>query len=447
MPRYVASGYLPWRRVRQGYAAARMRVVVAILLLAFEASAAPTLTFQSDPYPGIHRETWTDAAIPARIRLLRIDLTSSEIAMYATKESDRGLTTSDYAARARAQVAINGDFFAVNGYVPRGLAIGDSSPWSTTTDNADSAIFHLRRVGERTIAAIIPPEGTYAAADLPEGTAAAVSGRPLLVRQSQAVTTYNCNDPITMPCQRAPRSAVAISADGNTLWLVVVDGWQTASYGMNAPELADFLRARGAGMAMGLDIGSSSTMVLDGAVISSPSDGVERTVANHIAVKYGMLPKGELYGLICKHSVINCATDVPSRRIADASVTLDDTRNIVTDTSGEYDFLSVTPRLACVTVKKTGYLTVHQCRQVESSVITYNSVALWEGTDPPDAGVGDDGGLPPDGGTLVDSQTGDGGNGFDDPRDGCHCASGKRPDWVVLVVVAWFLTRRRGKTG
>ena len=424
-----------------------MRVAVVVLVLAARASAAPTLTFQSDPYPGIHRETWTDAAIPARVRLLRIDLTSSEIAMYATKESDRGLTTSDYATRVNAQVAINGDFFAVNGYVPRGLAIGDGSAWSTTADTNDSAIFHLRRVGERTFAAIIPPEGVYAVSDLPEGTAGAVSGRPLLVRQSQAVTMFDCADPNTMPCQRAPRSAVAVSADGNTLWLAVVDGWQAGSTGMNATELANFLRARGAGMAMGLDVGSSSTLVLDGSVISSPSDGVERTVANHIAVKYGMLPKGELYGLICKHSVINCATDLPSRRIAGASVTLDDGRNIVTDTTGQYDFLSVTPRLACVTVKKTGYLTVHQCRQVEPGVITYNSVALWEGTDPPDAGVGEDEGLPPDGSTLLDAQTGDGGNGYNNPRDGCQCQSGKRPDWVVLALVGWFLVRRRGKTG
>jgi exopolysaccharide biosynthesis protein len=419
---------------------------LAVLFVASSATAAPALTFQSDPYPGIHRETWTDAAIPARIRLMRIDLTSSEIAVYATKEADRGLTTSDYAARANAQVAINGDFFLVNGYVPRGLAIGDSSAWSTTSDNEASAIFHFRREGERTVATIIPPEGTYAATDLPAGTAGAVSGRPLLVRQSLAVTSFDCADPITIPCQPAPRSAVAVSPDGNTLWLVVVDGWQSSSYGLTAPQLADFLRARGAGMAMGLDVGSSSTLVQDGTVISSPSDGIERTVANHLAVKYGMLPKGEIYGLICKHSVIDCATDTPSRRIAGAAVTLDDGRSIVTDTTGAYDFVSVTPRLACVTVKKTGYLTVHQCRQVEPGVITYNSVALWEGTDPIDAGVGDDSGLPPDASATGDAQTGDGGNGYVDPLDGCHCESGRPPNMVVLVVVAFFLTRRRGKT-
>ena len=77
-----------------------------------------------------------------------------EIALYATKEADRGLTTSDYAARVGAQLAINGDSFAVNGYVPRGLAMGDSSTWTNTADDARSAVFHLRRVGERMYATI-----------------------------------------------------------------------------------------------------------------------------------------------------------------------------------------------------------------------------------------------------------------------------------------------------
>ena len=90
---------------------------LALVLCAARAGAAPVRTAQSDPHPGIHRETWVDSAIPARIELVRVDLTSSEIAVYATKQSDRGLTTSDFAARQGAQVAINGDAFAVAGNV------------------------------------------------------------------------------------------------------------------------------------------------------------------------------------------------------------------------------------------------------------------------------------------------------------------------------------------
>lgn len=419
--------------------------VLAILLLAVPASAAPTLIFSGDPHPGMHRETWmwNDSGINARIRLVRIDLTSSEIAVYATQESDRGITTSDYADRKNAQVAINGDAFAVNGYVPRGLAMGGGNPWSQTADDATSAVFHLRRVGERTYAGIIPPESVVTPADLPAGTEGVISGRPILVRQSVANTVYDCNDSVTIPCQAAPRTAVAVSADGNTLWLVVVDGWQNGSLGLKAQELADFLVARGAGMAVALDGGSSSTLVLDGTVISSPSDGVERAVANHLAIKYGMLPKGELYGLICKHSVIGCADDA-TRKISGAVVKLDDGRSVTTDSTASYDFLNVTPRLACVTVKKTGYLTQKQCHQVEGGQLNYNSVAMWEGTDPPPDPTMTDAGIDPDASTASDAQTGDGGNGFTDPGGGC-CQTGSQPN-LLLVFVAWFALRRRGTT-
>src|SRR5436190_4296571 len=100
-----------------------MRVALAFALLVGATTTARAgfdMTFQSDPYPGLHRETWIDAAIPARVRVIRVDLTSSEIALYATAEAERGTSTSDFAASAGAQVAINGDAFAINGYVPRG---------------------------------------------------------------------------------------------------------------------------------------------------------------------------------------------------------------------------------------------------------------------------------------------------------------------------------------
>ncbi len=425
----------------------RPAILAAVLALATPAGATPTLQSQSAPYPGIHRETWTD--VDMRIRLIRVDLTSAEIAVYATAEANRGETTSDYAARKNAQVAINGGPFAVNNFVPRGLAMGEGNVWSQTADDASYALFHMRRSGERTIASILPPESVVAAADLPEGTEGIVSGRPLLVRQSQVTTTFDCNDPVTIPCQPAPRTAIGVAPDGNTLWLVVVDGWQQNALGMTAAQLAEFMRARGAGMAMALDGGSSSTLVVGGSVVSQPSDGIERAVANHIAIKYGSLPKGELYGLICKHSVINCATDVPSRKITGATVTLDDARQLTTDTTGSYDFLNITPRLACVTVRKTGFVSKTQCHQVVAGELQYNSVAMWEGTDAPDAGVGDGGTTPPDATAATDGGTSDAGTSFDGPGGGCCDTSTNGRDRMpalLVLLVAFFLMRRRGTT-
>ena len=136
-----------------------MRAAAALIAIATgAASAAPVRTSQSEPYPGIQVERWVDSAVPARIALVRVDLTSAEIALYATKESDRGITTRGFADRMGAQLAINGDAFSVAGYRPRGLAIGDSTPWTSTADTAALSLIHLRRVGERTAAAILPPE-------------------------------------------------------------------------------------------------------------------------------------------------------------------------------------------------------------------------------------------------------------------------------------------------
>lgn len=425
-----------------------MRLVAPLLLVAAAAQATPVRQSSSTPHPGITEELWTDAAIPATIHLIKVDLTSSEIAVYATKEQDKGITTTDYAQRVAAQVAINGDAFALATYTPRGLAIGGQAPWSNTADDATSAVFHFARDGERTVAAIEVPETIVTPMTLPDGTEGAVSGRPLLVRSGVVTATFDCNDSVTLACQRAPRSAVGVSQTGDTMYLIAVDGWQQGSLGMTAAELAAFVQARGAFMALALDGGSSSTMVVDDAVINAPSDGIERTVANHIGVKYGALPKGELYGLICKHSVVGCGTD-STRWIAGASVKLDDGRSVTTGSDASYDFPNVTLRLACVTVKKTGYLTKTQCRQVDQAgQLNYNSVAMFEGTDTVDAGVMDAPGPDIDAARVSDGGT-DGGNGNNGSGGGGCCDAGGNAagSSVILAALgAFFLRRRRGTT-
>lgn len=84
---------------------------------------------------------------------------------------------------------------------------------------------------------------------------------------------------------RHPRTAIAFSRDGKRLWLYVVDGRTTASVGMTLVELADALRALGAWQAMNFDGGGSTTMVIDGAVVNTPSDPTgEREVGNAVLV-------------------------------------------------------------------------------------------------------------------------------------------------------------------
>jgi len=412
------------------------------------AHAAPVLESTTEPHEGIVVEQWVDASPtePLRLHLVRVNLTSAEIGVYATAEADKGITPAEYASRTGAQVVINGDAFSVSGWRPLGLAAADGVPWTQTADDDHSAVLHFLRSGdERTRATIEPPELITQYDQLPSGTSGVVSGRPLLVRAGAVESAFDCDDPITLACVRAPRSAVGLSADGNTLTLVVVDGWQEASIGMTALELATFLVARSVHLALAFDSGSSSALVLDGVLASSPSDGVQRAVANHLAVKHGNLPSGRLLGVICTGSVSNCG------RVADAEVTLDDGRVETTGADGFYEFAPVSPRLACVTVRKNGYLTTTQCKQIDldDDPGTFLSIVLQEGDDPPDGGVSD-ASIPPDAAELVDGPLPpDGGNPLEgEPPAGC-CAQTRGGDlggaWLVAFV-AWLLARRRGTT-
>lgn len=123
----------------------------------------------------------------------------------------------------------------------------------------------------------------------------AVSGGTLLVKDGEVANfthvIYGSN----------PRTAVGVSKDGETFYLITVDGRQTKSIGLTQTELAEFLVEKGIYTAMNLDGGGSTTMVVrqlgdeSYTVQNSPSDKALRNVPNAIAVfnneKTGSLDK------------------------------------------------------------------------------------------------------------------------------------------------------------
>ncbi len=127
-----------------------------------------------------------------------------------------------------------------------------------------------------------------------------------------ALSSFDCADTLAMPCQRAPRTAVAVDDTGNTLMLVVVDGWQIDSLGMTAAELGSMLAGIGAHDALMLDGGGSSVLYIagEGGIVSSPSDGVERVVANHLGVRFGALAKGQLVGFVRERDIFDDTKDL-----------------------------------------------------------------------------------------------------------------------------------------
>ncbi|MCX2949390.1 phosphodiester glycosidase family protein [Lentzea sp. NEAU-D7] len=121
----------------------------------------------------------------------------------------------------------------------------------------------------------------------------AIGGRQLLVSNGRNVAPA---DPLH------PRTAVGFSQDGRKMYVLVVDGRQSAHLqGLDLDDLADAMIELGAHNALNLDGGGSSTMLVRDPgttglkVVNTPSDGGERPVANGLAL-YAPTGTGRLTG-------------------------------------------------------------------------------------------------------------------------------------------------------
>ena len=84
--------------------------------------------------------------------------------------------------------------------------------------------------------------------------------------------------------KRNPRTIAGVDRQGRTV-LVTVDGRSTEDLGLSVPEAADVARSLGLVDAINLDGGGSTTMVVDGSVISHPSDATgERPVGDALVI-------------------------------------------------------------------------------------------------------------------------------------------------------------------
>ncbi|MES2640619.1 MAG: phosphodiester glycosidase family protein [Myxococcota bacterium] len=242
-----------------------------LALLALPAHATDTWT---DVRDGV-RLLYRTASGPLRIHVAEVDLCADGARVRATAEDERQRTVSSFAARVGAEVAINGDYFSYDDYTVSGLAIGDGDHWDSDNSSEAFAAFG----GDH--AWISPPAEVWTTPDAWMDDA--VAGRPQLVEDGEPTGDYD--DP-SHCASLNPRSALGLSRDRQTLWLVVVDGRTSASVGVTCSELADVLDDLGAWTAFNLDGGGSSALWVDGGVVNDPSDGTERAVANHLAVVF-----------------------------------------------------------------------------------------------------------------------------------------------------------------
>ena len=116
-----------------------------------------------------------------------------------------------------------------------------------------------------------------------------------------------------------PRTALGISKDSKTLYLITVDGRQKNSIGMTQTELSEFLIEKNIYTALNLDGGGSTTMVAQKlgekylSIINSPSDVTLRKVTNAIGI-FNTSKTSSLSNLIIESSeenvFVNCEREL-----------------------------------------------------------------------------------------------------------------------------------------
>jgi len=425
------------------------------------AQAQLTLAKTTTPYAGVTHQLWTDASVPLRVHLVIIDLSSQEIHLSATQSSERGHTVTDWAncvggasGCTPVDVAINGDLFTPAGFVPQGFAMGGAKAWpDAAMANATEGYFAFGRPGDLNAVFLSAPQ---AVEQPPPSLAAtgAVGGRELLVAGSMALTTFDPTDP-TEPYRIAPRTAVGLDDAKRTLFLAVVDGDQAMSAGMTAGELGDFLAAQGVGDALELDGGGSSELFIRGekGLVSSPSNGVERPVANQLGVRYGASPyRFSVVGFVCDSVLCNAM----SGAITNATAEVDG--QVATWPAANnhtlYHVDNIAPHYVCAHASAPSFKSGEQCRQITEQDaqmgIQYLSVILFRCPGgatscdpPPDMSAPPDLAhhyVPPDFALVRDLGTTDDAGPDGNTSGGCSCSlssSGAVPSfpWLLVVVL------------
>ena len=199
-------------------------------------------------------------------------------------------TTSQFLDEFNLQVAINGGAFSPwwsrspadyyphvgDPIAPFGLTASQGKVYWTTaeTEGVPPALFISRK-------------NVLSFNNKPGNVYSAISGDRMIVVKGEIAADLDDQE-------LDPRTALGINRNGRYLYLIVVDGRQPFySEGATFTELAQLLIDQGAYMAMSLDGGGSSTMVMeedDGRplLLNSPIDryipGTERPVGTHLGI-------------------------------------------------------------------------------------------------------------------------------------------------------------------
>jgi hypothetical protein len=253
------------------------RLLLSWVLLLF-ATPTSAVDVWTTPYPGV-RMLRRNTSQPVVFWALVIDSCAPGVRFRATAPSEGPRSTSSFGRLVGAQMAINGDF-ADHDF---GLNVGDGRVWPyPDTDHSGNFSVGANRIEMTPDAVVLPRAAPWVTEQL--------GGRWTLLDAGVAHRGIDDNGPasggfVCAPGLRHPRTAIELSRDRRTVYIVVADGRSRTSIGMTCDELIDVFLELGAYDAMGLDGGGSSTLWRNNEIVNHPSDASgERTVRNHLAV-------------------------------------------------------------------------------------------------------------------------------------------------------------------
>ena len=274
-----------------------LSLCAASYLLYDRGRPAPIPTKQ-ELYEGvIYRRVVQFIPRPMIAHIIKIDMKANGMELFITPPDSEGeaplnaRTTSQFLDEFNVQIAINGDGFSPwwshspadyyphvgDPVAPLGLSASNGEVYSTGVQTP-IGIKPTLYVSRRNVLSFNNP---------PNNIHSAISGDRMIVIKGEIA-------PGLSDREMEPRTAIGMNRNGRYLYLIVVDGRQPFySSGATFTKLAQILIDQGAYLAMSLDGGGSSTLVIEGEagqpiILNSPIDnyipGRERPVGNHLGI-------------------------------------------------------------------------------------------------------------------------------------------------------------------
>lgn len=233
-----------------------------------------------------HAEVALREPRPLRAQLLRVNLSVPGVALLATPgngdlpgETSSQRTTT-FLKSMNCQAAVNAGPFDV----------------VSSTEGKPINVSGLQVAG----GTLVSPDNGYPALIITAGGKARIQRSPFPDKDiREAVSGFQVilwNRKMTATDLKLhPRTGAGVSADGRTVWLLVVDGRQAGtSEGCSTVEMAAWFQQLGAASALNLDGGGTSTMVLAGEggtprILNRPIHagipGWERPAGSHLGIR------------------------------------------------------------------------------------------------------------------------------------------------------------------